>query len=197
VRWRHGRAAVALIFLVGCGAGAPSSVVSSPADTAPIPILPKTALPGYVVKVTDLDPTALSSDALDPEGLVAVLAGAGFQAGVERRFTARWKPLTEVEARVLRFRDAAGADAYLAWLGAHGIDMLGSGAEPSAAPGFAGAIAFSHAPCGSCTKDPVQYLTAWTSGRYALTLLLGGPRAGRAAATQLADELNTHVETAG
>jgi hypothetical protein len=197
VQRRRGWTALALIFLVGCGTGAPSSESSTPTDSAPIPILPRTTLPGYVVNLTELDAATLSSDALDPEGLGAVLTRAGFQAGVERRFTARWKPLTEVEARVLRFRDAAGADAYVAWLGAHGIDLLGSGAEPSAAPGFTGAIAFSHAPCGTCTKDPVQYLTAWTSGRYALTLLLGGPRAGRAAATPIADELNARVGTAG
>jgi hypothetical protein len=203
VRRRHGWTAIVMAVLVGCATGASSNSsgdIPTRGDGSiarDIPTLPRSALPGYVIHVTGLDATTMSVDALDPSSLVALLGGAGFQGGIEQRFTARWKPLTEVEARVLRFGDDDGAHAYVTWLGTHGVDMLGSATEASDPPALPGAIAFSHGPCGSCTKDPVQYLAAWTHGRYALTLLVGGPRAGRGAATPLAEELDARIGTVG
>jgi hypothetical protein len=160
-------------------------------------MIPRDALAGYVVRSQPLDATALAADSIDPSTMQTVLADAGFQAGAERRFTARWKPITEVTARVLRFGDATGADAYLRWLRSHAGDLLGSGAESSTPPDLPGAAAFVHVPCGGCTKDPLQYLSVWTRGRYALILLLGGSDAGRVAATPLAHDLDARVRSEG
>ena len=195
---------VALALVAGLAASAGCSSTSGAAQPSSagsagsaLPILPSDALPGYVVHASDVDASTLTADALDPASLDVVLADAGFETGVERRFTARWKPITEVVARALRFGSADGATAYLAWLGAHGADVLGSQTQVSSPPSLADAIAFAHAPCTSCTKDTLQYFAAWTHGRYALTLLVGGPRAGRSTAAPLAEELDARVGDGG
>ncbi len=201
-RW----ATLGLVLAFGCASNGSSAYVplsspASPSTRAPakvvLPTLLPGALPGYVVHVTDLNAAMLSAEALDPPSLEALLAGAGFQAGTERSFTARWKRLTQVVARVVRFRSADGAGTYLAWLRAHGTDLLGSAVEVSVPPDLPGAIAFSHAPCGSCTKDTFQYFSAWTRGPYVVTLLVGGPRAGRPAATPIAQQLDEQVRQNG
>jgi hypothetical protein len=203
VQRRHGWAVVILALILGCiSAGCskgsatvpPASIASVGSD---LPILPWDALPGYVVHASGLDAATLAADALDPASLDMVLTGAGFETGIERRFTARWKPVTEVVARALRFASADGAAAYLTWLRAHGADVLGSQAQASDPPSLTDAIAFTHAPCTSCAKDTIQYFAAWTHGRYALTLLVGGPRAGRSTATPLAEELDARVSDGG
>ena len=200
---RHGWAVVTLALILGCISAACSngSATVPPASIAPVvsdlPILPSDALPGYVVHASGLDAATLAADALDPASLGVVLTGAGFETGIERRFTARWKPVTEVVARALRFASADGATAYLTWLRTHGADVLGSQAQASDPPSLTDAIAFTHAPCTSCAKDTIQYFAAWTHGRYALTLLVGGPRAGRSTATPLAEELDARVSDGG
>jgi hypothetical protein len=203
VQWRLGWAVVALALVTSCASGAGASTsgtvpsASGGSAVSDLPILPANALPGYVVHVSDLDAATLSADALDPASFDIVLTGAGFETGIERRFTARWKPVTEVVARALRFASADGASAYLAWLRTHGADVLGSQTQASDPPSIADAIAFTHAPCTSCTKDTVQYFAAWTNGVYALTLLVGGPRAGPSTAAPLAEELDARVSSAG
>lgn len=200
---RHGWAVVTLVLILGCisaGCSKDSATVppaSVPSAGSDLPILPSDALPGYVVHASGLDAATLAADALDPASLDVVLTGAGFETGIERRFTARWKPVTEVVARALRFASADGATAYLTWLRAHEADVLGSQAQASDPPSLTDAVAFTHAPCTSCAKDTIQYFAAWTHGRYALTLLIGGPRAGRSTATPLAEELDARVSDEG
>jgi hypothetical protein len=203
VQRRHGWTVVTLALILGCASVGCSKVSATapPASTgsagADLPILPSDALPGYVVHASGIDAATLAADALDPASLDDVLTGAGFETGIERRFTARWKPLTEVVARALRFASADGATAYLTWLRGHGADVLGSQAQASDPPSLTDAIAFTHAPCTSCAKDTIQYFAAWTHGPYALTLLVGGPRAGRSTATPLAEELDARVSDGG
>jgi hypothetical protein len=203
VQRRHGWAVVALALAVsgasmGCSStGAAVPPASGGSAGSDLPTLPLDALPGYVVHASPVDEATLAADALDPGSLDAVLTAAGFETGIERRFTARWKPVTEVVARALRFASADGAIAYLAWLRTHAADVLGSQTQISDPPSLADAIAFTHAPCTSCTKDTAQYFAAWTHGRYALTLQVGGPRAGRSTATPLAEELDARVSDGG
>jgi len=201
VRGRLVGVTLTIVILTACGAdesAAPPGSPSAPASPAQaVPTIPRGALDGYVVRSRALDATALAEASTDPAAMTTLLADAGFETGSERRFTARWKPLTEVTTQVLRFDEAGGADAYLAWLRSHGDDLLGSGAGSSTPPDLPGAVAFVHVPCSGCTKDPLQYLTVWTRGRYALILLLGGAHAGRAAATPLARDLDTRVRMEG
>ncbi len=178
----------------GQGSSGPSASPTSDGSTGTaLPGLPADTLPGYVFNATRLDTATLSTDALDPASLESLLTGAGFETGTERRFTARDKRLTEVVARVLLFRSADGAVAYLAWLRTHGADLLGSHTREADPPSFPGAIAFSHGPSGCCTKDTFQYFAAWTRGPYALTLRVGGPDAGRRSAVPLAEELDARA----
>ena len=161
-----------------------------------LPGPPVDLLPGYVVHRDGVDVQELSLDALDPPALETLLVDAGFEAGAERRFTARRKRLTEVVARVLRFAERGGAQAYLGWLEGHGADLLGSETKVSVAPAVAaGGVAFRHGVCGGCTKDTLQYFVAWTHGRFVITLRVGGPAAGRRAAAPLAAILDARVQT--
>jgi hypothetical protein len=200
----HGIVAGALVLLVGCApmagdAPAPSASGASdlPAASA-LPGLPDDTLPGYVVHRTGLDAAILARDALAPAELEALLREAGFEDGIEGRFTARRRRLTEVVARVLRFGDAGGASAYLAWFATHGEDLLGSQTQPAEAPGsLDGGVAFSHGVCDGCTKDTFQYVVAWTRGSYAITLRVGGPAAGPRTAEPLAAVLDEQVAAGG
>ena len=82
---------------------------SSPSPRSRLPRPPGPAMLGYVS--VDVDRHAgLASEALDASALAAVLTEAGFEGGVDRRFTARARRLTEVVGRVLRFGSAEGAD---------------------------------------------------------------------------------------
>ena len=194
---------LALTVLVACasaeGQFSPSST-GAPAiqpEASGLPGLPRTTLPGYVVRVSTLDAAGLSADALDPSALEALLVGDRFEAGKEVRFTAPAKPLTAVVARVIRFESSAGAEGYLDWVRTHGQDLLGSKTQVADPPGIPGAIAFSHDPCLSCSKDTFWYFAAWTRGSYAVTLRLGGPRADSSTAAPLADELDARVRDDG
>jgi hypothetical protein len=192
--------APALVLAVACAGGArstsqtlaPSPPRSAAAQVA-LPNLPASMLPGYVVHDTSLDAAALSTDALDPASLLAVLSAAGFDVGIERRFTARGKALTEVVARMLHFRSPQGATSYLDWIESHGDDLLGSRTKPAEGPGVPGAIAFFHGVSGCCTKDTFQYLAAWSRGTYAVTLRIGGPHAGVRSAMPLARALDARL----
>ncbi len=133
---------------------------------------------GYVTRLTPIDAASLAAEALDAPALASVLTGAGFEGGVERRFTARARPLTEVDARVLRFGSAEGSAAYVAWFASHGRDLLGSRARSTDPPSVPGAVAFRHGVSGCCTKDTFQYVAAWTRGPYAITLRVSGPARG-------------------
>jgi len=195
---RSSWAVTSLIALVACGShGVTTTSVSPPtssnAETIPPPGLPAEVLPGYVIRDSTVDAALLSADALDPGSLQALLTGAGFEVGSERRFTARGKRLTEVVARVLRFRSARGATVYLTWLGAHGVDLLGSRTQPAEPPDLPGAVAFSHGVSGCCTKDTYQYFLAWTRGPYTATLLVGGPAAGPGSALPFANDLDARI----
>src|SRR5947199_354823 len=110
-RWRW--VASGLLLTMACGRAAeapPPATVASAGPVAAVPgdltQLPRTMLQGYVVHPTRLDAATISVDALDPSALAAVLSDAGFQAGAERRFTARGKGVTEVVTRVLLFGSA-------------------------------------------------------------------------------------------
>lgn len=201
IRW----AAVTIVLLTACSTGdaersaAPGGSPTSPdpALSTHVPLLPATAMHGYVTRMTSIDAAGLAGEALDAPALASVLTEAGFEGGFERRFTARARPLTEVQARVLRFGSADGAVAYVAWFASHGADLLGSQAQTTEPPDVPGAVAFRHGVSGCCTKDTFQYIAAWTHGPYAMTLLVAGPDAGRRSASPLADELDALVRKDG
>jgi hypothetical protein len=187
-----------MILAVACGSpGASVTPASPPTSVAPVSTslleLPTALLPGYVEHASELDAQTISVDALDPSTLFTVLSGAGFQAGAERRYTARGRELTEVDARVLRFSSPAGAGSYVTWVGAHGSDLLGSQTTPAGVPDLPAAVAFWHEPCGACAKDTFQYFVAWTHDSYAITLRVGGPAAGLRRAGPLAQALDARV----
>jgi hypothetical protein len=191
-----GALALSLAFLLMAACvkadGQPAPSTSGPGTSQPPVVqgLPRSSLKGYVFHRAPVDASVLAADALDPAALQTLLQTEGFRWGDQQRFTARGKALTEVIARELGFDSQDGAGAYLAWLSAHGKDLLGSRTKPGIPPAISGAVAFTHAPSGCCTKDSFQYFVAWRRGAEVLTLLLSGPHARASVAVPLIEALD-------
>ena len=152
---------------------------------------------GYVTRLTPIDVTSLAAEALDAPALASVLTGAGFEGGVERRFTARARPLTEVDAASCGSAPPKAPPRTSLGSRRTARDLLGSRTQPTDPPSVPGAVAFRHGVSGCCTKDTFQYVAAWTRGPYAMTLRVGGPAAGRRSASPLAEELDARVRKDG
>jgi hypothetical protein len=180
--------AVALAAAVtACGGG---SDEPAPARPAPATLSPG-ALADLASTVRTLDASDLAADALDPAELERVLDEGGFTAGREREFTGKTDTFDHVVARTLVFDDAAGADAYLDWLGRHGEDFLGRVDAAGVTPPGESGVAFVLVPCGICKKELPTYLAGWRRGDTVLTLLAAGsganPETFRALARRLDD----------
>jgi hypothetical protein len=156
-------------------------------------VLPATAVPGSQTRIEMVDIRSLTEEARDPASLAALLEDEGFASGRQRTFANPRGEVRLVVARVLRFEDDAGAEAYVRWLHEHASDQLGS-VEAAEPPRIPGSFAFAHTPGGCCpNKDMSWYLAAWTRGGYALSLLIGGSEADPAFVEELSAELDAVV----
>jgi hypothetical protein len=127
-----GLAALALAAASGCGssAGANSSSNSnhgSSSAAAPVlpPTLPPAAVP-YLPSVHKPLTAAFLAREAEVPSLTVRLSGWGYEAGADRYFQGESKRLQLVDSRTLRFRDPAGASAYVAFMRAHLSPILGS-----------------------------------------------------------------------
>jgi hypothetical protein len=157
-------ATIALVVVVACG------------PEARPPRIAATTLP-IESRATVLDAPALARDAVDREGLLALLDEVGFVAASERTGSDRPGGLDRVVVRAVSFASPEGADAYVGWLRAHAGDVIGA-AEPSTPFPLRGQAAavplFRHDPGDCCPKATVAYLAAWRDGSTAVTLEMAG-----------------------
>lgn len=93
--------------------------VSAPAT------LPATAVPYLPSSTTTLTPAGLAREAQD-RALSGELDGWGYLGGRRRSFQGSSHDLQLVDSRTLRFRDAAGATAFVAFARRHAAAYLGS-----------------------------------------------------------------------
>ena len=161
-------AAVAVLAFSGCGGSQ---------DNALPPLAPpleRTALPDLTHRDRDLTTDALAADAIDRERLEEVLRNARYEGGREREFTGHTDTVDHVVARVLRFETAEGAEAYLQWLDAHTLDVVGETRPLD--PLAVGAAARLHElePCSTCKKQLPTLLAAWRRDATVGTLLASG-----------------------
>lgn len=87
--------------------------------------LPASAVPYLPSSATTLPPARLAREAQD-RTLAGKLRTWGYQVGRQRTFQGSSRDLQLVDSRTLRFRDAAGASAFVAFTRRHADAYLGS-----------------------------------------------------------------------
>jgi hypothetical protein len=178
-------------------AAAVTACGSDSTNAAPPPQPPATlsadALSDLDSTARTLDAAALAADALDPDELERVLDEGGFATGREREFTGVTDTFDHVVARTLVFADAAGAEAYLDWLGRHGEDFLGRVNAAGVVPPGESGVSFVLVPCGICKKELPTYLAGWRRGDTVFSLLAAGSGANRQTFLALARQLDDTV----
>jgi hypothetical protein len=186
-----------LLALLAALAAAVTACGSDSKGSEPAPQPPATlsadALSDLASTARTLDAAALASDAFDRGVLERVLDEGGFATGREREFTGLTDTFDHVVARTLVFEDAAGADAYLEWLGGHGEDFLGRVDAAGVMPPGESGVAFVLVPCGICKKELPTYLAGWRRGHTVLTLLAAGSGANPETFLALARQLDDTV----
>jgi hypothetical protein len=156
---------LALLVLVGCSASvAPPTIAAGPIASADVS--------------RSLSAEDLAADAVDRAELLRVLDDAGFGAARELAGADRAAGIHRAAARAIAFADADGAGTYLAWLGDHADEILGTAevvgtVEPAAADDRI--EVFRHEPGDCCPKATVTYFTAWRDDDVVITLELAGP----------------------
>lgn len=178
---------MAAALLAGCGGGAVPAAPQAPAT------LPASALPDLNAAARVLGTRALAADSFDPKGVAKLLEDAGYLTGSEREFAGRGRTFDHVVARVLRFGDAQGAEAYAAWVGGHAVDFLGDAmrAQPLGL-GESDAL-FSLVRCSICHKQQPAFLATWRRGDTVAFLLAGGPGVTRETFAALARRLDERI----
>lgn len=129
VPWPLALVSLALaLALAACGSGSGSgstSTGSSAAAAAVPPTLPAAAVP-YLPSVHKPLTAAFLAREAEVPSLTVRLSGWGYEAGADRYFQGESKRLQVVDSRTLRFRNPAGAGAYVKFMRGHLSPILGS-----------------------------------------------------------------------
>ena len=183
-----GLALVALAAGVGaCGSSGDRAGQSRPSSrtaTASLPTLPPGAVPYLPSKLSALSAGKLAREAGAP-GLRGELGAWGFVAGTDRYFQGESRHLQVVDSRTLRFRNAVGADKFVAFVRAHASVYLGSypGMRGFSSRGRSGIVATAQA-CACHLANPA-FLAVVTHGGDVTWLEINGPGATAARLNQL------------
>ena len=119
------RAAGIVALGLALTATACGSSSSGPSTTASVATLPAYAVPGLPSTRSTLTPAFLARET-QATPLPGQLRTWGFIAGARRYFQGESHTLQLVDSRTLRFRGAAGADAFVAFLRTHLNTYVGS-----------------------------------------------------------------------
>lgn len=184
-------AASALLLAVSCGADEPSS--AAPAAPSAVEAIPAAALPGSAGDAVSLDVPTVATDAAEHEQLESLLLGAGFEGGSERTFSKVAGGRRLLQARVLEFETAEGAQRYVGWLSDHVDELIGEAELDPALEAPGGGAVYVHEPDPCCHNDSRIFLAAWTEGGRALTLRIGGQAARASEVTELAARFDAAI----
>jgi len=168
--------------------------VACGAETAPPSSIPSDAVAALKASpVRSLAADDVADDALRPQDLAAILDDAGYRSGAERAFTGRFD-VRSVTVRVLAFDSPSGVETYLGWLRDNAKDVIGS-IDVSATIPVRGSEApvYGHLPGGCCPKDTPVYLTGWSDGSNAVTVLAIGPGVDQAVVTEVAADIDRTI----
>jgi hypothetical protein len=169
-------AAASALLLASCASSIPTKDLHAP-DSEVVPVLPASTLPRMTSEASVVGTDDLTSEVTRPEGLHAVLAGAGFQGGVQRAFGGGAGAFSRVVARGLRFDSEAGAAAFVAWFDDHAPQEFLSARRIAPDRVADEVVVFHHRPDGCCHNDVPVFLAAWQRGSTVLFLHAGGRRA--------------------
>jgi len=172
--------AVSAVCLAACGSSRDVTVESKVA--LPPPTLSPRAVPYLPSKFSLLTPAKLAREAGAP-ALRRELDAWGFVEGSDRYFQGQSRQLQVVDSRMLRFRRAAGADKFIAFVRAHASVYLGSfpGMRGFSSRGRSGILATAQ-EC-SCHLANPAFLGVIARGGDVTWLEINGPGA---TATRLA-----------
>ena len=174
---------LAAAVLAGCG--------SAPEELRPP--LGEDTLPTLTARDRALPTDALAADAFDPDALAALLERAGYRDGRERELSGRTETLDHVVARVLRFRDAAGADLYLDWVAGHTGELVGPMRVVAPLPTGERALLYELVPCATCKKELPTLLAVWRQRSLVGSVLASGRGADRTTLAPLVHEADAAV----
>ncbi len=174
--------------VAGCGSASGSQTASGSGSTSRaamvVPTLPTAAVPYLPSTQKPLTAAFLAREAQAPS-LVGHLDAWGFEAGADRYFQGESRRLQLVDSRTLRFRAAAGAAAYVAYMRAHLGAILGSFPKvKSFAAGARHGILATGQECQCHLANPAL-LAVLAQGRTVTWLEINGPRATRSRLTSL------------
>jgi hypothetical protein len=175
--------ALAVVVLAGCG--------GSGADL-PAPI-ETTAVPGLESRDRDLPADVLAEDAFEPARLAPLLDDGGYAGGRERELTGHTATFDHVLARTLRFDGPAGADAYLDWVDAHTLDLVGRTRHLAPYRVAERAVLYELLPCSTCKKQLPTLVAVWRRGGSVGYVLASGRDADRASVKRLVDAVDASV----
>ena len=180
---------ILVLVLSGCGSDSEGSPATSDSEwTNYVPLADPDALSDLSRTDRELDPDALSEDALEPAALASVLEEARFEGGHEIEYTGRTKLYSHVVTRTLSFAAPSGASAYLRWLDRNASDLIGQVKSKQALPVGSDGVLLLEEGCG-CHSDLPTYLAVWRDGSVVRTLLADGAGANERRVTTLAREL--------
>lgn len=158
--------------------GAALAAAACGSSARPVQTLPARAVPGLPSTLTALTPGFLARET-QAAPLRARLRAWGFVAGARRYFQGESRNLQLVDSRTLRFRQAAGAAAFVAFLRAHLNSYVGSFARTRryTAQGRSGFLAVGQ-ECQCHLANPT-YLAAVSARGTVTWLEINGPGATR------------------
>jgi hypothetical protein len=172
-----------------------ASILAGCADPVPAPTAPpSSAVRGLEIASTSrLDAEALAEGVGDEASVRSLLEEAGFRVAVERAYAGGRGAIRHVAVVLARFGTVEGAERYLAWLGEHPSDLIGT-AEPLDVGDALPLDVYVHLPSACCPKDTTMTLTAWRHGADVVRVLVSGPGADDEAAADLLASLHRWVE---
>jgi hypothetical protein len=176
--------ALTVVALVAAGCGSSSNQGSSSVAARVLspslpPTLPAAAVPYLPSVHRPLTAAFLAREAEVPS-LTVRLSGWGYEAGADRYFQGESKRLQLVDSRTLRFRDPAGASAYVAFMRGHLSPILGSFPQVRAftADAAGRGIVASGQECQCHLANP-SFLAVVAHGPTVTWLEINGPGATR------------------
>jgi hypothetical protein len=178
------RLALFALLLAGVAACGRTETAGRSSAAAPPPTLSPQAVPYLPSKFSRLSAAQLAREAGTP-ALRSDLGTWGFLAGADRYFQGESRQLQVVDSRMLRFRTAAGAAKFVAFVRAHAAVYLGAypGMRRFASRGRSGILATAQ-ECTCHLANPA-YLAVIARGPNVTWLEINGPGATAGRLTQL------------
>jgi hypothetical protein len=177
-----------IAVLAGCGA-----------DEAATPLPPplgSNVLPALTSRDRELPADVLAEDAFEQDELRGLLDEGGYAGGRERELSGHTDTFDHVIARTLRFDRPDGAAAYIGWVAAHTLDLVGRTRPLPPLPLGDESRLFELEPCSTCKKQLPTLVAVWRRGGAVGYVLASGRKADRSTVGPLAAQVDQSLSDA-